>query len=279
MPTDYPAESPSDRGAGQPFLVTLLPSTDVDLGRWLLQHYGVSYREHPHAPVFHALALKWYGFGADDYPLFIATGDKIPTIDKLLLYLDARAPADQRLLPEDPRRRAQMLAAGHDYRFVMGGGVVDWAYYNFLPHRRLTHASFTSGVPWFEKLLVPLAYPLIRWLMTRALRLDAAKAAQGLAAVHAGFDQVDALLADGREFLHGERLTYVDLAFAAAAAPMVLAHGYGGHLPPIEAVTPSMQQVMRALRERPAGAFIQRMYDRYRTGATPAESLRYSTAH
>ena len=47
----------------KPILVTLLPSVDVDLGRWLLQHWQVDYDEHPHAPIFHVLALKWYGVG------------------------------------------------------------------------------------------------------------------------------------------------------------------------------------------------------------------------
>lgn len=278
MQTESYAESASSSRVGAPFLVTLLPSTDVDLGRWLLQHYAVRYREHPHAPVFHALALKWYGFGADDYPLLVTAADKIPTIDKMLPYLDSRAPAKRRLLPEDPALRERVIAAGYHYRFGMGAGVVDWAYYNLLPHRHLTHASFTTGVPWFEKLLVPPAYPLIRWLMTRTLQLNAAKAEQGLAAVYAGFDQVDARLADGREFLHGEHLSYADLAFAAAAAPMVLARGYGGHLPLIEAVTPRMREVIRTLRERPAGAFIQRMYDRYRSTTAHAASVLYSTA-
>lgn len=278
MPTDFHTKSLLNRPEREPFLVTLLPSTDVDLGRWLLQHYGVSYREHPHAPVFHALALKWYGFGAEDYPLLVTTAERIPTIDKMLLYLDSRAPAARQLLPEDPQLRKQVLAAGYEYRFGLGAGVVDWAYYNFLPHRRLTHASFTTGVPWFEKLLVPLAYPLIRWLMTRALHLNAAKAEQGLAAVYAGFDQIDARLAAGREFLYGEQLTYADLAFAAAAAPMVLARGYGGHLPSIDAVTPSMRQVIRALRARPAGAFIQRLYDCHRLGVAQNAPALYSPA-
>ena len=44
--------------AGKPFLVTLLPSVDVDLGRWLLQCWRRDYAEHPHAPVFHILALN-----------------------------------------------------------------------------------------------------------------------------------------------------------------------------------------------------------------------------
>jgi glutathione S-transferase len=46
-------------GSGtKPFMVTLLPSTDCDIGRWLLQHYHIDYVEHPHAPPFHVLALK-----------------------------------------------------------------------------------------------------------------------------------------------------------------------------------------------------------------------------
>ncbi len=247
-----------------PVLVTLLPSTDVDLGRWLLQHYGVDYRESPHAPVFHVFALKWHGVGADDYPLLLLGERKVPTIDKILPTYDPKVPAERQLLPADAQLRATVIDAGRDFRFKMGGGVVDWAYYNFLPHRRLTWASFTTGVPWYEVVGVAVGYPLIRLAMTKALKLDAKRAQQGLDAVHQGFDQVDALLADGREFLYGDRLGYADLAFAASAAPMVLARGYGGHLPTLDAVTEPMREVMAPLRERPAGRFVQRLYDRFR---------------
>ncbi len=255
-----PAEAPAE-----PYLVTLLPSTDVDLGRWLLHHYGAGYRERPHAPICHVLALKWHGCGPEDYPLLVVEGTrKLPMVDAILPYLEERAAPERRLLPEDPARRAQIIEAGRQYRYEMGGGVVSWAYFHFLPHRRLTWASFTTGVAWYEKLFVGLGYPLLRFLMTRALDLSEANAGKALTKVRAGFDEVDALLADGREFLHGDRLSYADLAFAAAGAPMVLARGYGGHLPPIEQVTPEMRAVMEEMRARPAGAFIQRLYDRYR---------------
>ncbi len=45
---------------------------------------------------------------------------------------------------------------------------------------------------------------------------------------------------------------------------MVLAKGYGGHLPTIDKVLEDMREVMTALRARPAGAFIQRIYDDHR---------------
>ena len=62
------------------------------------------------------------------------------------------------------------------------------------------------------------------------------------------------VLADGRKYLVGDRLTLADLAFATSGAPMVLADGYGGHLPTIDKVPPEMKPVMTALRARPAGA-------------------------
>ena len=79
-------------------------------------------------------------------------------------------------------------------------------------------------------------------------------------------DFVSDVLADGRRFLCGGRLTLADLAFATSGAPMVLARGYGGHLPPFEACPPEMQAVIGPLRDRPAGRFIQRLYDDYRGG-------------
>jgi len=250
-----------------PFMVTLLPSVDVDLGRWLMQHWDQAYDEHPHAPIFHVLALYWYGLGADDYPAVIDGAEKWAGIEKMVAHYDALADPDRRLVPDAVREKDlhdEVMALQHDFRWVMGAGTVDWAYYSFLPHKNLTWASFTTGVPWFEKLFLSFGYAIIRFLMTRALHLNAENAEKGLQAVHEGFDKVDALLADGRKFLAGDRLTLADLAFATSGAPMVLADGYGGYLPAIDKVPADMQTVMRALRARPAGAFIQRMYDAYR---------------
>ena len=101
-------------------------------------------------------------------------------------------------------------------------------------------------------------------MMFKGLGLSEATSLTALAAVHAGFDEVEARLADGRSFLCGDRLSLADLAFATSGAPMVLARGYGGHLPGFDALPPEMKDVMGPLRDRPAGQFIQRLYDDYR---------------
>jgi len=46
---------------------------------------------------------------------------------------------------------------------------------------------------------------------------------------------------------------------------MVLARGYGGRLPTVEKCPPEMRNVIEPLKSRPAGQFIQRIYDDHRS--------------
>ncbi|MEO0746189.1 MAG: glutathione S-transferase family protein, partial [Pseudomonadota bacterium] len=91
----------------KPLLITLLPSSGVDLSRWLMAHYRIDYTERPHAPIFHLLALKYWG--ADTYPLLVQDGGKTKTgsCESIVALLDPQAPANQRLLP-DPQTEAAL---------------------------------------------------------------------------------------------------------------------------------------------------------------------------
>ncbi|WP_138469441.1 glutathione S-transferase C-terminal domain-containing protein [Poseidonocella sp. HB161398] len=254
---------------GTPILVTLLPSTDVDLGRWLMAHYQLPYAERPHAPVFHILALKWWGMGKDDYPLLVSADrrEKTGTIEKLVAKLDAEAPPELRLLPDkaaEPELAKQVDTLQHEARWVTGGAVVNWSYWNFLKHKSVVWPSIATGVPWWEYGFLLVGFRLIRAAMYKGLKLDQAAADRALAEIEAGFDRLDALLADGRDYLAGGRLTFADLAVSASLAPMVLAQGYHGMLPNQARCPVDMQEIYARLRQRPAGLYIQRIYDRHR---------------
>lgn len=244
-----------------PTMISLLPSTDADLARWMLQIWDVSYTEQPHAPVFHVAALQKAGFGAADNPGIVIGETKLPGIDALAKHFDPAPPSGTRLLPDDP---TAMLEEAAYYRLKMGGGVVYWAYYHFMQDKRLVIDSFVTGVPLLECVAVRLGFPFIRKKMTEVLKLSPQRASDGMDRVQTGFDKVEALLADGRPYLQGDRMTLLDLAFAASAAPMVLAKGYGGHLPTLETMPPDLAKTIGAFRNRPGGAFIQRMYDTHR---------------
>ena len=253
-----------------PFVVILLPSADVDIGRWLLQHWQIDYDEHPDAPIFHVLALKWYGSGNADAPLFICDDQKFPDVEAMVKRFDPLAALENRVLPDKTTEKAlhdEVVKLQHDFRFGMGVGTVHWAYYQLFPHKNLTWASFTTGVPWFETLFLTFGYSLIKFLMYKGLSLSAEQAQKGLDNVKDGFDRCEQILSDGRRYLAADRLTLADLAFAAYGAPMVLADGYGGQLRTIDKVTPEMRSVVTEMRARPAGAYVKRLYDEHRLKA------------
>ncbi len=258
----------------KPFLVTLLPAIEVDLGRWLLHHWQIDYDEHPHAPIFHVLALKWYGVGAKGYPLFICDNQKHSTVQAMVEKFDPLTAPENRLVPDETTEKAlhdEVMKLRHEFHAGIGSGSRTWAYYNLLPHKKLTWASFTTGVPWWETLFLTFGYGIIKYLMSKAIGLGPKEAQQGLDKVRADFDRCEKILSDGRQYLVGDRLTLADLTFATAGAPMVLANGYGGHLPTIDKVPPEMYSIVTEMRARPAGAYIQRIYDEHRLKA-PARS-------
>ena len=61
--------------------------------------------------------------------------------------------------------------------------------------------------------------------------------------IRSTFSAVETRIADGRSYLMGERLTLSDLAFAVAAAPVVLPPSYGGPIPLLEQMPGEIQTV------------------------------------
>ena len=255
--------------ATNPLLITLLPSSGVDLGRWLLAHYGVTYTERPHAPIFHVLALKYWGEGPNNYPLYVAEDGKTKTAGgrPIAHLFEPSAPADKKLFPDaatEPEL-AKQVDELTDYTYLkLGDDVVNWSYWNFLKYKWVVWPSLTTKVPWYEKLTCLLAFRVIRALMYKGLKLDQSVADAALTDIYAGFDKLDAMLADGRPYLMGDKMTYVDLATAASLGPMILAQGYHGMLPNHAKCPVFMQEIYQELRQRPTGLFIQRMYDQHR---------------
>jgi len=251
----------------KPLLITLLPSADVDLGRWLLSHYRVAYTERPHAPVFHVLALKSWGVGKDDYPLFVREGEKFAGVEQMLPMLDSAAAEALKLVPDaqaEADLHARVDELQHYARWEMGGDVVNWSYWNLLKYKSVVWPSITTDVPWYEKLTCFVAFPVIRSLMYKGLKLDQGVADDALKNIYAGWDKFDDILRDGRRYLAGDRLTFADLALATSGGPMILAQGYHGMLPNHALCPDFMQKVYSELRQRPTGLFIQRIYDEHR---------------
>ena len=110
------------------------------------------------------------------------------------------------------------------------------------------------------RLGVRVAFPLLALLVRRDLRLQMDTIPEQRAIMEAFFERIEARLDDGRRYLLGDRLTAADLALAALAAPAVLPREYGGPMPTLEDLPPTMRADVERIRSRGTGQFVLRLY-------------------
>ena len=248
-------------------MITFPPSSDCENSRWILRHYGVPYIEKPHAaPPFFILAILFHS--SRKIPLLLTPDEKIQGLRPLIDHYDRLAAAEKKLIPTVDRDKADAL--WHEFNGDMGLATVVWAYTGLLPHKDIMIRPLSLHCPEFEQWFTRHLYFIPKLILWRLLKLSDRAAVDALAVLRRKFGKVDRILADGREFLMGDRLTIVDIAFAVSGAPLVLPEGYGGSrheqgaIPTYEQYPPAMQKVVDEMRETKAGRFVLKMYRQQR---------------
>lgn len=253
-------------GAPRVRLITIAISHYCEKARWALERAGLSYREEPHAPVLHVRHSKGAG-GGDSVPV-LCTGDAVlADSTDILRWVDGRAN-----LGLYPGAEAAELEEYFDE--TLGPHVRRLVYRYVLEDGALTRQVLTTGVSRGERLAYRVMQPGITFFMRRMMNITPASAERSHAKVVEAFDRVDALLADGRRWLTGDRFTAADLTFAALGAPVLGPENYGPQgvgLPAPSVVLPAAyREVVRPLLERPAGRYIARLYAEERRRAPVA---------
>jgi glutathione S-transferase len=193
-------------------------------------------------------------------------------IQDLLNHIDACARPDDRILALDTeeRQRAEELIGS-----ILAGLAIQvrqYAYANMLPNRRVTSALMIVRAPWSERVFVTCLYPLEAWAMRKALKITPESVELARVQILSSFDEFSKRLKAGQRFLIGDRLTALDLIFAAATAPVTVPPEYGAPFPTVDQMPPAMQATVRAIQATPAGELALRIYRDYRIPAVPNPS-------
>ncbi len=243
----------------RPLLVTIPLSHYCEKARWALEYAAVEYTESPHAPGLHARVVRRLG-GDHATPLLVTRERAIHPSAAILDWVDTQALPGRRLYPENREARAAAKALEARFDEVLGPHARRIFYFDLLSHRATTLPLWTHGVPAFERLACGVAYPLLCTLIRRSMRIDASGLDRSVGAVLDIFREVEDRLADGRQYLCGDRFTGADLSFAALAAPLVFPAEYSAPLPPLESLPRPAAGRIRAARETVAGEFALRLF-------------------
>jgi len=249
-------------------LISIRISPFCELARWVLERQGIPYREECHAPIL-SLPFTWVADRSLNVPVVVAP-DATLEVKDFLDYIDMRARASDKILAldADERQAAEQIIAS----LLTGLAITvrQYAYANMLPNRKVTSTLMVVRAPWWEWAFVKGLYPLQKWLMRKALKITPDSTEQARVAILSEFQELSKRLGPGREFLVGNRLTAVDLVFAAGTAPVTVPPEYGAPFPKISDMPEAMQATVRSVQATPAGQHALRIYREYRIPAVLA---------
>jgi glutathione S-transferase len=238
-------------------LVTIPISHFCEKARWALDRAGVAYEQRAHLQFIHRFAARRAG-GGNTVPVLVCDAGVLAESAEILDYADAHAPVERRLYPDAEAAEIRRLEREFDDR--LGPHSRRWMYHRLRRRRDLASRYNTVGVPAYERLMLPLAYPVVYAWIDRYLEITPATAEESLDEVRAVFDAVGERLADGRAYLCGDGFTAADLTFAALSAAVLMPPGYGVELPQPEELPGAAAEVVREMRDHPAGQHALAMF-------------------
>lgn len=236
-------------------LVTISFSHYCEKARWALDRAGVPYREEAHAPLLHLWGTKRRG-GSSTPLLKLEDGRVLRESSDIVKHCEAQTPGS--LYPDDAGQRAEIDALIARFDDELGPAARRIVYYELFSKREPMAPLIRDSTTGFTRAIAPLLGKLLPPLIGRGLKIDAAGVARSKAKLDPLLDHVDALLADGRRFLVGDRFTAADLTFASLYSPIVV--------PPEQPITsktelpPSLIRLRDEALRRPAGQFAARLY-------------------
>lgn len=242
-------------------LITIRFSHFCEKARWGLTRAGVPYIEDFHSPLFHVRPVRRAG-AKRTTPVLVLPDRVLADSTEILKYCDSVGAA---LYPTEPALRREVADWEDLFDDALGPSVRRLAYFLLFqvpPHFVTT--LFRSAAPPDEAKWIGLTTPLVRFLMKKGMKIDAAASERSRAKMEGVLERVETLLADGRRFLVGDRFTAADLTFASLFAPLVAPPEYGAPMPGFMEIPEPFAALRETSLARPAGRYTRRMFREHR---------------
>lgn len=244
-------------------LITIPISHYCEKVRWALDLLGIPYKEEKHVPPFHRLATRKYE--GSSVPVLVTKSGNFTDSRDILHYL---APIGNssgfRLYPDQPELRREVEGLEELFDARLGPDTRTWGYFYRSNDRETMRKAWCGGTPLFERVGFEIAFPFISAKVRQVYSITAESAARSLEGIRNVFDKVDRILASGKPFLAGDKLSAADLTFAALSAPILLPPEHPVLRSKIEELPIEMASVIKELQATAAGSYALGLYREHR---------------
>jgi glutathione S-transferase len=248
-------------------LVTMPFSHFCEKARWSLEAAGVPFVEEGHCPILHRMAVKRVGGRGSVPVLAVEGGSPIDDSPLIVQFADAQAPPARKLWPAAGAARDDGLALERRLDVDFAPHVRRFIYFHVLPRRDQTLRLFGIDVPPREHALARVAFPLMRVVMRRFMRVHEAGMLRSRDAMRRTFDAIGERLRDGRPYLLGDDFSAADITFASFAAPVLQPPEHPKVRVDLAQLAAPLRDEIGASQEHPAGRFALRLYRERRAQA------------
>lgn len=245
-----------------PTLYVFSISHYCEKARWALDYRGIDYELRHLAPGEHIEVAKRLRVPRSSVP-YLVNGDRVVQGSTDIVNWAESLPAanGSRLTPDvdiesavDIETRADDVIGVHVRRFYYSEALVE--------HPGTVRPMLTNGVSIVKKLLVRMAWGKIRTAMIKRMDLGQIQGRESAEIVDHELARLDSLLADGRQYLVGDRFSRADLSVASLLSPLLLPvehPTYSGLVLP-----PRLSATVAEWQQRPSLLWARDLYAKHR---------------
>jgi len=227
--------------------------------RWALDHKHVPHRRHSYLPGPHVLPIMRLS-GQKSVPVMRAGNEVLCGSGRIIEFLEGHAPQPA-LYPADATQRQEALDVAQWFDEHVGPQIRRAFFYEVLPDGAYLSRLFTNGQTPLVRSLYRAAFPGIRFVMRRDMRIDEPGAVEGRARTAEALDFV-AKRAGPDGYLVGTHFSVADLTAAALLSPTVLPPEFPIVVP--EPRPNSLRNWVARWADHPGTAWVRSMYQRHR---------------
>lgn len=236
---------PDSANTYSPTLFVFAISHYCEKARWALDRVGIPYQLKYLAPGLHRRAAKKLGAKYSSVPMLLAGKTLLQGSSAISDWADANRPSGAETLNpglnsahgeyrhssaltdstagdemaqlqregRQTEKRLDDVLGVHTRRYFYSEALVEYP--------QTVKSVFAADLSGFPKLYLELAWGTVRNIMIERMDLGSVQGLQSRQILEQELDWLDELLADGRQFLAGDRFSRVDIAAASLLAPLV----------------------------------------------------------